>query len=117
MGATQIDLFRSGNATSAQLARLRLHPTVPDPDVETYTDPSSSDEWVKASSGGVSTWEQIDPSWRGRPWRLPYGAQYPDELRLSTDAPGHWLWEPSRDMPLAEYVAALEAVNAQFQRV
>lgn len=73
--------------------------------------------WVKANTGGVSTWDTPNAAWRGPTWRLPLGSQYPDELLPTNDAPGHWSWEPSRDMLLVEYVTALEAVNALFVKV
>jgi len=110
---TRIDLFRSGNASSAQLSRPRVD--LPNPDLEIFL--VSSVVWVRAGTGGVSTWERPSPTWRGRTWRLPAGVPIPDELVVTNDMPGHWLWEPSRDMPLAQYVSALESVNAHFIRV
>jgi hypothetical protein len=114
MGVTSIDLFRSGNASSARLSSPRLAGA--DPDVETYAHPSG-DRWVRANTGGVSTWDVPEPAWRGKVWRLAAGSGFPDELVLNNDGPGHWAWEPSRDMPLADYLAALQAVNVLFRGV
>lgn len=110
--ATQIDLFRSGNSGSAQMARVRL--TGADPDVEVFL--AAGDQWVRAGSGGVSTFE-TPQNWRGPTWILHAGSDIPDELVIRNDVPGHWMWEPSRDMLLADYVAALEKMNGWFVKV
>jgi hypothetical protein len=85
-------------------------------DIETYSD-ASGVIWVRANSGGASTWQTPDPNWRGPAWRLPARTTISDELVLKNDEPGHWVWEPSRDMPLADYQAALEQVNDLFRRI
>jgi hypothetical protein len=117
MGRTQLELFRSGNANSARLHMLRLPSNHPRPEIETFIEAATGDEWVRANTGGASTDEAADPNWRGPAHRLPAGTDYPDELGLTLDGPGHWLWEPSRDMPLVDYVNALETVNGHFQKV
>jgi hypothetical protein len=65
----------------------------------------------------VSTSDVIDPAWRGPAWKLSAGAIFPDELVVINDGPNHWAWEPSRNMPLVEFVEALEKVDDQFQKV
>lgn len=115
MGVTQFDLYRSGNASSARLPAVRIGGS--DPDVDVYVDPTTGVEWVRANGKGSSTSDVIDPGWTGRIWRLPPGSVYPDTLELWEDDPGHWLWAPKHDMPLAEYIAALGVVNALFVRV
>jgi|SRR6185437_6386499 hypothetical protein len=112
MAATHLDLFRSGNAGSAQLSRVRLN--VPDPDIETFL--VDTETWVRARSGGVSTYDAPQPSWRGPAWRLPAKTTIPAGIEIRSDAPGHWMWEAARDMPLDEYVAALEQINVLFAR-
>jgi hypothetical protein len=92
MGATSVDLFRSGNATSARLAHVRIK--IADPDVDIDID-ASGDVWVLANGKGVSTWDSADPGWSGKPWRLPAGSAYSDQLVVWCDSPGHWVWEPT----------------------
>ena len=36
---------------------------------------------------------------------------------VHNDYDDHWSWEPARDMPLADFVAALTALNSEFIRV
>jgi hypothetical protein len=117
MARTQIDLYRSGSSTSANLHKPRLPGRHPRPEIETFPDPASGDEWVKANTGGPSVSEAIDPDWSGRPHKLLAGAEIPDELILTPEGPSHWLLEPSRDMPFADYVNALETVNGRFGKV
>ena len=65
----------------------------------------------------VSSSDAIDPSWTGKPWRLPIGSLFPDGLRLWEDEPGHYVWEPAMNMPLADYVRLLVSVNLLFLKV
>lgn len=114
MGKTPEDLYRSGNATSPNLDRVRI--TGPDRDVDHYAD-QSGQVWVEANGKGVSTSTAPDPSWRGRPWRLPAGSSYPDELLVWPDEPGHYAWVPARDMRLEDYKAALALAGKGFVKV
>jgi hypothetical protein len=50
----------------------------------------------------------------GRPWRLPAGSQYPDELLVWPDEPGHYAWAPAKDMTLEDYKAALFLAGKGF---
>ena len=115
MGVTAIDLFRSGNATTPRLHRVRT--TGPNADVDLYQDPASGDDWVRANGKGVSTWDSVDPTRAGVPWRLAAGSQYPNSLKVWNDDPGHWVWEPTADMKLSDYVAALEVAGQGFVKV
>jgi hypothetical protein len=109
MGTTSIDLYRSGNASGAQLDKVRIS------EVDTRTDPNG-DTWVLAINGkGVSTWDSLDPTWRGKPWRLPASSPYDDHLLLVwEDEPGHWTWAPAHDMILGDYQVALSQVSVLF---
>lgn len=49
--------------------------------------------------------------------RLPVGSPFPDELRLWEDDPGHYIWEPAMNMPLANYVSVLASVVPLFVKV
>src|SRR6059058_3012564 len=113
MGVTTVDLYRSGNATHANLQNVRAPR-----DADLFSDPGTGEMWVLSFRGkGVSAFETIDPTWTGKPWRLPANSPYPDTLRLWKDAPGHWLWAPAQAMPLKEYLAALAAVTSLFRPV
>jgi hypothetical protein len=111
MGITPLDLFRSGNASGPRLDRVRIN--IADPDVDTYVDQAGT-TWVVANGKGVSSWDAPDPSWRGKPWRLPRGETYSDLLLLWNDDPGHWTWVAAADMPLVDYEEALRVVGAKF---
>jgi hypothetical protein len=80
-------------------------------DVDIFT--INGTKFVEAMSGGISTYtysrQPAGKNW----WSLPQGAQIPDDLTLVADitTPGHWLWEPSRNMPLSRYEAALRTVQ------
>ena len=113
MGLTSLDLFRSGNRNTANLDSVRTPTNSADPDVDTFFDQAGI-EWVQANGKGVSTADAPKATWRGQPWRLPRGSQYSDDLVVSEDDPGHWTWAPARDMPLADYKAALGLANAHF---
>jgi hypothetical protein len=85
-------------------------------DVQVYAD-SRSELWVKAFSGGVSTWDAPDPTWSGKVWRAPAGSPVPVGLMVWTDGGGHWLWGPAVDMRYSDCCQALEHANALFSRV
>jgi hypothetical protein len=113
MGVTLLDLYRSGNASSSRLHNVRTQPG--NSDVVISVDPVTGEQWVSAVTGeGVSTWAAPDPTWRGKAWRLPTGSVYPDNLRLWSDVPGHWMWAPAYNMLLSDYVAALATVTPLF---
>src|SRR6266851_215121 len=112
MGVTTLDLYRSGNATHSNLHNVRAR------DADLFLDPGTGEMWVFAWRGkGVSTFNAVDPTWSGKPWRLPANSIYPDTLRLWSDAPGHWIWAPAHVMLLTEYVAALAVVTPLFRPV
>jgi len=115
MGNTTLDLYRSGNSGGAGLERVRTNGS--NADVNVYLHQATGQEWVRADGQGASTWDTLDPSWRGKPWRLRSGAAYPDTLVLWNDDPGHWTWAPAADMPLADYQKALAVVSAKFVKV
>ncbi|HXQ50663.1 MAG TPA: hypothetical protein VN802_06180 [Stellaceae bacterium] len=107
MGITDRDHLRVGNASHARLYCVR-------PDEITIYKKNGVD-WVEAGSGGASTFETIHPAITGKWWRLPAGNPYDDRaLVLHNDTGNHWLWEPRADMPLADFEAALLAVNKNF---
>lgn len=114
MGITPVDLFRSGNTTSARLDQIRT--TGASADVDTITD-RAGDVWVIANGKGASTSDAADPGWRGRPWMLPKGHIYSALLLVWNDDPGHWVWQPTHNMLLSDYVDALKLSNLHFIRL
>jgi len=71
--------------------------------------------WVRARSGGVSTFSR--PAFGQHWWRLLQSYSYPATLDVVNDYGHHYSWEPNVDMPLAEYIALLVAVHPHFIRV
>jgi hypothetical protein len=114
MGSTPVDLYRCGNASSPNLDRVRT--SGPDRDVDSHVDASGT-TWVEANGKGVSTVTAPDQSWRGKPWRLPAGSPYPDELLVWLDEPGHYAWAPAKDMTLQDFKAALLLASKGFVKV
>jgi hypothetical protein len=114
MGTTPIDLFRSGNSSSPRLDNVRI--SGPDPDVDTFADHTHM-IWVIANGKSVSSSDAVDPTWTGKPWRLPAGSTFPDILRLWEDDPGHWVSEPVNTMTLADYQTALGSIHPLFVKV
>lgn len=107
--ATPRDLFRAGNATSARFHILRPG------EVATFS--HNGRDWVQARSGGASTLEQ-PLALRGTWYLLPAGTAYDDAVFfLNNDYAGHWAWEPAQNLLLADYIAALAAINQEFIRV
>lgn len=110
MRQTPVDLYRAGNASSAKLDVLRPF------EIETYQ--NNGTIWVRAHTGGSSTFENPDPLFGGKWWRLAAGATYDDQLLLVfRDQGNHWLWEPAQDMPRSDYISALHDINGLFVRI
>ena len=108
MPETPTDLYRRGSASSPRLDHVRVGK-----DVEAFERDSML--WVRARSGGVSTFSR--PGFGQHWWRLPQGYIYPDTVDVVNDYGHHYSWEPNVDMPLAKYVALLAAVHPHFIRV
>ncbi len=111
MGYTTVELYRAGNATSAKLDKPRFN-------FDLAVFQKNAMDWVRAGSGGMSTFESPDNAIKGVWWRLPAGTEYNDSLLLVwNDFANHWSWDPAVDMPLSEYISALSDVNVKFVRV
>jgi hypothetical protein len=107
---TPVDLFRAGNKSGARFDVLKPG------EVATKVGRNGA-QWVIARSGGASTVD-APTGLRGTWHKLAQGTEYDDTIfALHNDYPGHWGWEPARDMPLADYVAALAALNQEFVRI
>jgi hypothetical protein len=106
-GPTPIALFRRGNATGPRLDHIRAGI-----DVAIFV--RDGVEWVVGRSGGVSTFSRSPPPGGGRVWTLDAGSDYPDILFLNNDHADHWAWEPTADMPISDYRAALYDLATLF---
>jgi hypothetical protein len=108
MPITTIDFYRRGNASSPRMANVRIGK-----DIVTFQ--INGIDWVAARSGGVSTFsvQGFGTNW----WLLPAGFDYPDELLVVNDHGNHYNWEPSIDLPLADFITFLENVEPAFQEV
>lgn len=112
MGTTSVDLYRSGNAISANLDKVRQPK-----DVDIGIDHQGNLLALAINGKGVSTWDQANPRWRVA-WHLPAGSYYDDQLLLVwEDNPGHWMWAPAADMIFGDYIATLRQVNGLFVKV
>lgn len=108
---TPLDLYRASNRTGGP----RFDYFRPG---EIVVQVRNGVDWVLGPlQGGASTKEA--PIGLGGTWyRLPKGTRYDGALlRVWNDYDDHWSWEPAQDMLLAEYVAALAALNGEFIRV
>ena len=108
MPETTTDLYRMGSAASPRMDHVRLGK-----DISPFEKDGAL--WVTARSGGVSTFSMqgFGRNW----WRLPQGYAYPDTLYVVNDHGNHYSWEPRVEMPVADYVALLAAVNPHFMKM
>lgn len=106
MARTSVDLFRMGNATSARLDHVRP--------IDVHQFLSNGVIWVKAGTGGVSTFDRI-ASVPGRWWKLSAGYDYGGLLLVWNDHGHHWAWEPAVDMTLSQYTGLLATANLAFR--
>jgi len=72
-------------------------------------------EFVRAHSGGISTFSRPGPgrNW----WVLAEGYEYPDEIEVINDHGNHHSWEPMVDLPLADFVALLATIESAFTKM
>jgi hypothetical protein len=114
MAKTPVDLYRRGNANSPRMGNVRL-----DKDIAIYE--VNGKAWVKETvgegfkPGGISTFavQGIGKNW----WKIDAGMDIPQDLELINDRGNHWLWKPSRTMPLEKYQKALQMSDKYFYRV
>jgi len=71
--------------------------------------------WLKEGSGGVSTFDSLKGQ---KNWYVCEANQsIPDELVMINDRPGHYLWAPKIDMPLALYLILLKKSESLFTKI
>ena len=112
-GTTTVPLYRLGNGSGPRLDAVRSTKTGHAKDDVIVFDKDGK-HWVKTGSGGISTFSMAQR--KKDEWVLDKGASYPETLKLVNDHGSHWSWEPSVDMPLADYKMALRAVGAHFKK-
>lgn len=120
MAKTPVILYRQGNASSPRMDNVR-----PNKDITVYEQQGKL--WVMLTleaeklPGGMSRSEGIstfDTTGAGKNWwKLDSGTEIPPELELVNDRPGHWLFQPSKPMPLEQYKQALRFIGAFFCKV
>jgi hypothetical protein len=108
MAKTTTDLYRRGNAAGPRLAHVRIGK-----DIDVFS--QNGVDWVAAHSGGISTF--ATPGAGINWWLLLAGFDYPDELAVVNDHGDHFNWEPSADMPLADFLSLLASVETAFQKI
>lgn len=100
-----VDLYRSGNATSPRFDNVR------DKDVVKFNDPQTGLTKVKSLSGGISTFTAPKPenNW----WWIKAGTVVPPKLVVTRDHTDprtgvtHYTIRPANDMLLTEYIAQM----------
>ena len=100
--ATPVALYRSGNATTPKMDNVRAA------DITQYTGADRT-PWVKAGTGGLSTFSA--PSNTKNEWSLPAGSFIPDGIVVTNDHDNHYLFAPTRDMPLSTFVSLLLSIS------
>jgi hypothetical protein len=71
--------------------------------------------WLEEGSGGVSTFDSLKGQ---KNWYACEAKQsIPDELVIINDRPGHYLWSPKIDMPLALYLILLKKSESIFTKI
>jgi hypothetical protein len=71
--------------------------------------------WLEEGSGGVSTFDSLKgkKNW----YACEANQSIPDELVIINDRPGHYLWSPKIDMPLALYLILLKKSESLFAKI
>lgn len=108
MPLTKTNLYRLGNATSPRLNNVRVG-------IDILTYENNGVAWVRANSGGVSTFSQA--SGNKNEWRLNSGYPYSFNLNVVNDHGNHYNWQPNQDMPLTDFITLLTAVNPAFTKI
>jgi hypothetical protein len=114
MKKTPVALYRQGNASSPRMDNVR-----PNKDITVYE--QQGELWVMLTlekarlPEGISTFDT--PGSGKNWWKLEIGTDIPPELELVNDRPGHWLFQPSRPMPLVQYKEFLHLIGTLFYKL
>jgi len=118
MTKTPVALYRQGNASSPRMDNIRIPKdiTVYEQQGELWVMPILEELRFPAEESqleGISTFET--PGSGKNWWKLDPDTDIPPELELVNDRrPGHWLFQPSRPMPLVQYKEALHLIGTLF---
>ena len=104
-----VELYRSGNASSPRFDNVR------DKDIVKYKDPETGLIKVKGMSGGISTFTAPKPenNW----WWIRAGTVVPPKLTVTRDHTDpktsitHYTIRPSGDMLLSEYIFNMQSLT------
>jgi hypothetical protein len=71
--------------------------------------------WLEEGPGGVSTFDRLKShkNW----YACEANQSIPNELVIINDRPGHYLWSPKIDMPLALYLILLKKSESLFAKI
>lgn len=115
-----IDLWRLGTKNSPRLDKPRVPPRAGSVDIKTYD--RGGEIWVKAGTGGISTFDKINLRLNGEHWwRIPSGTQIPLGLKVTKNHTDrtlgitHYRIEPRNDMPLSRFVSLLQNLTLYAQ--
>jgi hypothetical protein len=107
---TPVDLWRLGVANSPRLDNPRVPPRPPGASIDIQTYERNGAVWVRAGSGGISTFDGINPKLNGTDWwKIPQNSPIPAGLQVSrnhmdrTTGLTHYRVEPQFDMPLQNF--------------
>jgi hypothetical protein len=113
-GTTTVDLYRTGNTTSARMENVRTG-IAPQTSVDVSTVTEAGVVYVLPNTGGISTLTSAN-GLGATVWKIPKGTVYPNTLKVWNDKTGHWQWAPAAKMKMSDYQAALATINSKAIR-
>lgn len=120
-----VELWRAGSENDPDFHKLRLPPRPPGKSVDIipYPHPVTKEPWVRALSGGASTFDGPHPEFRrGWWWIVPKGTAIPLGLAITKQSYNpktgvtHYTVAPGKDMPLKEFIDLLKNLKAAARR-
>lgn len=100
------DVYRMGNSTTHRMSVIRRD--------EITLIPINGVNVVVANNKGVSVWTKegvVEKGLTGYAWLIRGGSSVPFGLKLVSDAPGHYMLVPVKNMPLDTYKGLLEEMG------
>lgn len=112
---TPVNLWRLGISSSPRLHHPRVPPRPSGAPIDIRTYDKNGDTWVKASTGGISTFDGRNPRLSGTHWWLiPQNTVLPAGLKITKNHRDritgltHYRIEPIIDMPLIQFIDLLK---------
>lgn len=116
-----IDLWRLGTKISPRLDKPRIPPRDGSVDIQTFEFGGTT--WVKAGTGGISTFDKINLRLNGDHWwKIPAGTEIPAGLKVTKNhkdrALGitHYRIEPIYNMPLPTFIRLLQTLSSHAEK-